>query len=79
VPDPLPPKPPIEWTPDLREKYDQALIALGRLDSVSLLLHDSMLFLYTYVHKEAVLSSMIEGTQSSIFDLLLNALVILKD
>lgn len=71
IPNPLPPKPPIEWTPALREKYDQALMALGRLDSVSLLLPDSLLFLYTYVRKEAVLSSMIEGTQSSISDLLL--------
>ncbi len=71
VPYPLPPKPPIEWSPELREKYDQALIALGRLDSASLLLPDSMLFLYSYIRKEAVLSSMIEGTQSSISDLLL--------
>lgn len=71
VPYPLPPKPPIEWSPKLREKYDQALIALGRLDSASLLLPDSMLFLYSYIRKEAVLSSMIEGTQSSISDLLL--------
>lgn len=71
VPFPLPPKPPVEWTPELREKYDQALMALGRLDSTSLLLPDSLLFLYMYVRKEAVLSSMIEGTQSSISDLLL--------
>ena len=70
VPDPLPPKPPIEWNPELREKFDQALLALGRLDSVSLLLPDTSLFLYTYVRKEAVLSSMIEGTQSSLSDLL---------
>ena len=71
IPEPLPPKPPIEWTPELREKYDRALIALGRLDSASLLLPDTMLFLYMYVRKEAVLSSMIEGTQSSLSDLLL--------
>lgn len=45
--------------------------ALGRLDSVSSLLPDVSLFLYTYVRKEAVLSSMIEGTQSSLSDLLL--------
>lgn len=71
VPAPLPPAPPIEWSAELREKFDQALLALGRLDSVSVLLPDTSLFLYMYVRKEAVLSSMIEGTQSSLSDLLL--------
>jgi len=71
VPSSLPPRPPIDWTPELRSKFDQALLALGRLDSVSTLLPDTALFLYMYVRKEAVLSSMIEGTQSSLSDLLL--------
>lgn len=71
VPAPLPPCPPVEWTPELRGKFDQALLSLGRLDSVSKLLPDTALFLYMYVRKEAVLSSMIEGTQSSLSDLLL--------
>ena len=71
VPTPLPPKPPIEWTPELRGKFDQALLSLGRLDSISTFLPDISLFLYMYVRKEAVLSSMIEGTQSSLSDLLL--------
>jgi Fic family protein len=71
VPAPLPPVPSIEWYPALREKFDGALLALGRLDSVSLLLPDTSLFLYMYVRKEAVLSSQIEGTQSSLSDLLL--------
>ena len=71
VPAPLPPRPPIEWTPELRSKFDQAWLSLGRLDSVSTLLPDTSLFLYMYVRKEAVLSSMIEGTQSSLSDLLL--------
>jgi len=71
VPSPLPPRPPTDWTPELRSKFDQALLALGRLDSVSTLLPDTSLFLYMYVRKEAVLSSMIEGTQSSLSDLLL--------
>jgi len=71
VPAPLPPHPPIDWTPELHSKFDQALLALGRLDSVSTLLPDTSLFLYMYVRKEAVLSSMIEGTQSSLSDLLL--------
>lgn len=71
IPSPLPPDPPIAWFPELRDKFDQALLALGRLDSVSTLLPETSLFLYMYVRKEAVLSSMIEGTQSSLSDLLL--------
>jgi Fic family protein len=71
VPAPLPPKPPIDWSPELRAKFDQALLALGGLDSVSTLLPDTAVFLYMYIRKEAVLSSMIEGTQSSLSDLLL--------
>jgi len=71
IPESLPPSPPIDWCPDLRKKFDEALISIGRLDSVSSLLPDMGLFLYSYVRKEAVLSSMIEGTQSSLSDLLL--------
>jgi Fic family protein len=71
IPSPLPPSPPIEWSPGLRRKFDEALLALGRLDSVSILLPETSLFIYTYVRKEAVLSSQIEGTQSSLSDLLL--------
>jgi Fic family protein len=71
IPSPLPPSPPIDWTPELRGKFDQALLLLGRLDSITTLLPDTSLFLYMYVRKEAVLSSMIEGTQSSLSDLLL--------
>ena len=65
VPNPLPPKPPVDWTPDLRDKFDHALMALGRLDSVSTLLPETLLFLYMYVRKEAVLSSMIVPEESS--------------
>lgn len=71
VPHPLPPVPAIEFTPALRKKFDDALLALGKLDSVSALLPDVGLFLYMFVRKEAVLSSMIEGTQSSLADLLM--------
>ena len=71
VPAPLPPKPAIEWTPEVRSKFDQAWLSIGRLDSISTFLPDISLFLYMYVRKEAVLSSMIEGTQSSLSDLLL--------
>lgn len=45
VPNPLPPSPPIDWTPLLREKFDEALLAIGRLDSVSELLPDTSLFI----------------------------------
>lgn len=71
VPHPLPPNPPIEWSNALRNKFDHAILALGRLDSMATLLPDVTMFLYTYVRKEAVLSSMIEGTQSSLADLML--------
>lgn len=71
VPAPLPPIPSIEWGPELRGKFDEAHLALGRLDSVAAFLPDISLFRYMYVRKEAVLSSMIEGTQSSLSDLLL--------
>ncbi len=70
IPAPLPPKPPLRINPDIQEKMDKALISLGRLDSISSLLPDASLFLYMYVRKEAVLSSQIEGTQSSLSDLL---------
>jgi Fic family protein len=56
---------------DLPELMERGLLAVGRLDSVSTLLPDTSLLLYMYVRKEAVLSSQIEGTQSSLSDLLL--------
>lgn len=55
----------------LQRDLELATLALGRLDGVSALLPDRALFLYSYVRKEAVLSSQIEGTQSSLSDLLL--------
>jgi Fic family protein len=71
VPRPLPPIPPLSIDDDLRRILDAALVALGRLDGITALLPDTHLFLYMYVRKEAVLSSQIEGTQSSLSDLLL--------
>src|SRR6478609_9514030 len=70
-PDPLPPKPALSIDPALRSKLDDAHLNLGRLDSVTALLPETHLFLYMYVRKEAVLSSQIEGTQTSLADLLL--------
>jgi len=71
VPAPLPPVPAIDWKPALRARFDGALVALGRLDAVTDLLPNAALVLYSFVRKEAVLSSMIEGTKSSLADLLL--------
>jgi Fic family protein len=71
VPAPLPPAPALVFQGALQQALEPALLALGRLDSLSTLLPDTALFLYAYVRKEAVLSSRIEGTQSSLSDLLL--------
>jgi cell filamentation protein, protein adenylyltransferase len=70
-PAPLPPDPPLELNVELHRLLDQANQALGRLDGITLLLPDPSQFLYTFVRKEAVLSSQIEGTMSSLSDLLL--------
>lgn len=71
VPAPLPPEPVILLDPPRQKRLEQATVALGRLDGISVLLPDPHLFLYSYVRREAVLSSQIEGTQSSLSDLLL--------
>jgi Fic family protein len=71
LPKPLPPDPGLEIDTGLQELLDRANQALGRLDGVTLLLPDPDQFLYAYMRKEAVLSSQIEGTQSSLSDLLL--------
>jgi Fic family protein len=71
VPMPLPPAPPLMMNGVLPPLLEAAVLAIGRLDSASTLLPDKTLFLYPYIRKEAVLSSQIEGTQSSLSDLLL--------
>jgi len=70
VPQNLPPVPPLAMD-DLYPLLDKASTAIGRLDGMSMVLPDPSLFLYMYIRKEAVLSSQIEGTQSSLSDLLL--------
>jgi len=69
TPAPLPPDPQIEFTPELRRIHEGAVHAVGQLDGVSRIMDPDRL-LYMYVRKEAVLSSQIEGTQSSLSDLL---------
>jgi Fic family protein len=71
VPEPLPPQPPLDLGRLGLALKDRALLACGRLDGVSSLLPDPDLFLYAYVRREALLSSQIEGTQSSLSDLLM--------
>ena len=71
LPEPLPPLPPLVIDGALQAKFDQAMLELGCLGGVSALLPDVGQFLYMYIRKEAVLSSMIEGTQSSLSDLLM--------
>ena len=69
IPAPLPPNPPVQIEP-LQSLLSQADRALGRLDGSIETLPNPDLFVYMYVRKEAVLSSQIEGTQSSLHDLL---------
>ena len=78
LPAALPPKPPIRFTEELQALLSEAALALGRLDGSIQTLPNSDLFVYMYVRKEAVLSSQIEGTQSSLQDLLAAEASLLK-
>ena len=71
IPAPLPPLPALLLDDGLQDLAQQASLALGRLDGISFLLPEPQHLLYSYIRKEAVLSSQIEGTQSSLSDLLL--------
>src|SRR5262245_28409660 len=70
LPPPLPPTPPLDL-PRLLALIERANQALGRLDGMTAILPSTKLFVFMYVRKEALLSSQIEGTQSSLSDLLL--------
>ena len=72
VPAPLPPQPAVAMDGELLKALAAASAALGRLDGVAHIFPDKLLLIYSYVRKEAVLSSQIEGTQSSLSDLLLS-------
>lgn len=71
VPKPLPPSPALVWSAELESLFAAANSALGRLDGIATILPETGVFLYSYIRKEAVLSSQIEGTQSSLSDLLM--------
>lgn len=69
IPAPLPPTPPLHLDPELSRLHEAAVLALGQLEGVSRGVAVDRL-LYMYVRKEAVLSSAIEGTQSTLADFL---------
>jgi Fic family protein len=70
LPAPLPPQPPVQISGEMQALLSEADLALGRLDGSIQILPNPDLFVFMYVRKEAVLSSQIEGTQSSLQDLL---------
>ncbi len=70
LPPSLPPDPPVNMEM-LATKLENAHLVIGRLDGMTAILPDIPIFLYTYIRQEATLSSQIEGTQSSLSDLLL--------
>jgi Fic family protein len=70
VPPELPPNPPLVFMAGAAHSLDRAMLSLGRLDGVATTMPDVDLLLYTFVRKEAVLSSQIEGTQSTLDELL---------
>ncbi len=70
IPAPLPPQPPLQFDDELFQLQHDATLELGRLDAAALYLPNPDLFLSMYVKKEALLSSQIEGTQSSLDDVL---------
>ena len=71
VPNPLPPVPALAWDASLQALSQKAMLEVGRLDGFTRQLPDVNQFLYTYIRKEALLSSQIEGTESSLSELLL--------
>jgi Fic family protein len=71
IPAALPPEPPLDLDHNLAKKLSKADQMLGRLDGLSRILPHPDLLIYFYIRKEAVLSSQIEGTQSTLSDLLL--------
>lgn len=70
IPKPLPPNPPLELDPELLKLLEEAVGELGRLDGVAKVIPDPDFFVSMYVRREAVLSSQIEGTESTLEDLL---------
>jgi Fic family protein len=72
VPPTLPPIPPLALSVGSQRALDNAMLALGRLDGAAISMPDADLLIYTFVRKEAVLSSQIEGTQSTLDELLMH-------
>jgi len=63
VPMPLPPVPPLTLDLPTQEMVSQAMLALGRLDGLASMLPEPNIFLYSYIRKEAVLSSQVEDSE----------------
>lgn len=78
IPADLPPDPAVDVTGDLQAQLSRSDSALGRLDGSIQTLPNPDLFVFMYVRKEAVLSSQIEGTQSSLQDVLASEAKVLK-
>lgn len=74
-PNPLPPIPPLSYESELRRELSRADQMIGRLDGLSTLIRHPDLLISFYIRKEAVLSSQIEGTQSTLTELLLFEIV----
>ena len=70
IPAPLPPDPPLDYSGALQTALSVADRNIGRLDALASLLPNPDLFVAMYVRHEAVLSSQIEGTQSTLEDVL---------
>lgn len=70
IPKPLPPDPPLSMNGELLDLLSKADRSIGRLDGITDVLPNPDLFIAMYVRKEAVISSQIEGTQSSLIDVL---------
>lgn len=79
VPNPLPPEPQIEWDAEMLSLLTEATATVGRLDGIATTLPDPDWFVASYVGREAVLSSQIEGTQSSLDDLFAHEMHISRD
>jgi Fic family protein len=72
VPAALPPDPPLQLDAELVNLLAQAVLAIGRLDGISHAVRNPDLFVASYIRQEAVLSSRIEGTRSTLDDVLLH-------
>ena len=79
IPAPLPPEPPVEYSGAMQTLLSEADRNIGRLDALASMLPNPDLFVAMYVRHEAVLSSQIEGTQSTLEDVLAYEAAAMRD